>query len=154
MDKNIVPFEYGMKIQNTKPDSPLWKELFTNVNLLKLSQLINDIVDDGKAIVSFKNRIDKKLQDEVMFEMNFEGYNAICVNRSHMDSTTFEGIYNPAKHDFMLVFFACAPHKWKVKLYTNGSIHVGNIAKKYGGGGHAQAAGFVVDDIRKILNIL
>jgi len=32
--------------------------------------------------------------------------------------------------------------QWTVTLYSRDGINVGEIAKKYGGGGHANAAGF------------
>jgi nanoRNase/pAp phosphatase (c-di-AMP/oligoRNAs hydrolase) len=43
--------------------------------------------------------------------------------------------------------------KWVVSLYTkNPDIDVSEIAYRYGGGGHKAAAGFVTDDILKIIN--
>jgi nanoRNase/pAp phosphatase (c-di-AMP/oligoRNAs hydrolase) len=43
--------------------------------------------------------------------------------------------------------FYFAKNKWVVSLYTTKDIDVSEIAKKYGGGGHKQAAGFTCDKL-------
>ena len=46
----------------------------------------------------------------------------------------------------MIRFARLDNHKWDVSLYTGKeNIHVGEIARLYGGGGHRGAAGFIVD---------
>jgi len=57
-------------------------------------------------------------------------------------SQLFESVYDPDMHDAMLAF-GYRNHGWVVTLYTtHAGVDVSRVAKKYGGGGHAQAAGF------------
>jgi len=44
-----------------------------------------------------------------------------------------------------MVFAYSKKGHWNIGMYTDkDGVHVGNIAKKYGGGGHAGAAGFQI----------
>lgn len=38
------------------------------------------------------------------FEADIFGYKAICMNTTEFNSTTFESMYNPRKHDLMMPF--------------------------------------------------
>ena len=69
-------------------------------------------------------------------------------------SKFFDGIYNEAEHDAMIVYkYEPSIKKWKVSIYsTKSEVNVSEIAKKYGGGGHAGASGFILDDISILLN--
>jgi|GEM_PF-769959 len=76
------------------------------------------------------------------------GIRCICLNTPLFSSQSFEGVWDPEKHDVMVAFALMATGKWKVSLYTDKpTINCGGIAKTFGGGGHAGAAGFVCDKL-------
>jgi len=75
-------------------------------------------------------------------------YRCICLNTPLFSSQSFEGVWDPEKHDVMVAFAKMATGKWKVSLYsTKPEIDCGAIAKTFSGGGHKGAAGFVCDKL-------
>lgn len=86
------------------------------------------------------------------FESEFEGKRAICLNGGGFNSDVFKSISNPDKHDIMMPFqYDGKTGLWTISIYSiNPEIDCSILAKKMLGGGHKGAAGFTVDDIRKI----
>ena len=78
------------------------------------------------------------------FEADIFGYKAICMNTTEFNSTTFESMYDPRKHDLMM------PFCWNGRFFrcsfytTKEEVDVSALARKAnpGGGGHKAAAGF------------
>ena len=88
-----------------------------------------------------KNRGEMKM---FSFEADIFGYKAICMNTTEFNSTTFESMYDPRKHDLMM------PFCWNGRFFrcsfytTKKEVDVSALARKAnpGGGGHKAAAGF------------
>jgi len=143
---DVLPFQYGMKVYNTEPTNMMfWAPLFRNGNDI----WIDHTISQGKTILQFINKENTKFCKETAFELEFEGYRCICINRpGSTNSQMFDSIYHPvAGHDIMIAF-GWQSDIWKFSLYTTKpEINVSEIAKKYGGGGHAQAAGFYAVDL-------
>lgn len=150
-DKETLPFQYGMRLYqeipikffiNRKKDTEVW---------------IEDVINDGETIIGYnKERMVSVCSNS--FEMIIDGYTAICVNSQDFSSNTFESVYNPDMHDLMFNF-AIRPSESgnlfiRGSLYSTKDINVSDIAKKLGGGGHKQAAGFELSlaDWNHILN--
>lgn len=153
ISEDILPFQYGMRIQNTDPKSNLWKKLLGN-NKTEVDLLVENIISDGKILYKYEKMQSEKIVKSCSFEIKFEDCNVLCLNRSHSNSLIFESIYDPKKHDFVMLFYNFKNKCWNVKLYGgNGTINLGEIAQKYGGGGHKKAAGFEIDDIYKIIPV-
>lgn len=137
-----LPFQYGMRIRKTNPEDPeamkLWQVLFND----KDGYEIEDIVQEGEVILQYEKIQNEKYIERFAFEVNWEGLNWIAVNKGLSNSKIFDSVYDINIYDGMLTF--CFLEKgWTVSLYsTKESVDVSEIAKKYGGGGHAQAAGF------------
>ena len=148
LDDDILPFQYGMRIQNTNPNSKLWKKLLQHDNHF----IIDDIITDGEAILKYTKQSNQKVCDELVFETDFEGLKCIAINHPPTNSKIFDNKWDAQKYDAMIIFNFNGK-KWKVSLYSNGndSNNLGEIAAKYGGGGHVSAAGFNVDDITSII---
>jgi nanoRNase/pAp phosphatase (c-di-AMP/oligoRNAs hydrolase) len=52
-------------------------------------------------------------------------------------------LFDSIEEDYdIMIPFSFNGEEWNVSLYTKKDIDVGKIAIKYGGGGHAKAAGF------------
>ena len=105
---------------------------------------IYDMIRNGEAILEYiveKNRGEMKM---FSFEADIFGYKAICMNTTEFNSTTFESMYNPRKHDLMM------PFCWNGRFFrcsfytTKEEVDVSALARKAnpGGGGHKAAAGF------------
>lgn len=81
------------------------------------------------------------------FDLKLESFNLLCLNTPNRGSRIFKSIYDNTKYDGMLVY--CFDGKqWLYSLYTdNKDIDLSVVAKKFGGGGHSNACGFVSDKL-------
>ena len=78
------------------------------------------------------------------FEVDFEGLNCFAVNLGNCNSEYFKSLPE-GKYDAFMPF-AYNGEKWTVSMYSK-THDVSDICKKYGGGGHAQAAGFTCEEL-------
>lgn len=144
-DPNVLPFQYGMRNYNTNPDNQhMWGCLFEYED--KAGFMINNFVQEGIPIVVYIINDDKRYINAHHFVIEFEGYTCLAVNRLDTNSYIFSDVWNPKNYDLMLTF-GWNKNKWAISLYSEGNINVGEIAKKYGGGGHHNAAGFSVKEL-------
>lgn len=116
---------------------------------------IYDMIRNGEAILEY---IVEKNRGEInmfSFEADVFGYKAICMNTTEFNSTTFESMYDPKRHDLMM------PFCWNGRFFrcsfytTKEEVDVSALARKAypGGGGHKMAAGFQlsVEDMMEFL---
>ena len=144
-DKKTIPFQYGMKSFNTIPDNQeIWKELF------KSDKMIDSICFKGKSILSYIEKENEVLIDSSAYFINIEGYKAVVLNVLYKNSQVFDSV----KDDYdIMICYGYTGNLWTISLYTTkDDIDVSIIAKKYGGGGHHNAAGCQVHDIGFLLN--
>jgi len=139
--QSVMPFQYGMKLGYKEPESNFfWSRVF---NEKRDDDFIQDIIKNGKIIIKYRTKLNEKLCNVQSFESTLLNHKCICINRALCGSTVFDSLWDNKKYDMMVVFYICRYGAWNVSLYTDrDDIHVGNIAKEYGGGGHAGAAGF------------
>lgn len=132
-----LQFQYGMRAEKyTDPNSELWPSLF------KHDALFDTILQTGEIIFEYQTNQDKIIAAGMAYEAEFEGLHAIVINKPFSNSKVFDSVYDPDKHDIMVVF-GVKPGEIKYSLYcTKPEIHVGKLAEKFGGGGHAGAADF------------
>lgn len=137
LDENVLPFQYGLRLENTWPENQdLWEKLFMD------NQQINSIINSGKTIIKYQTKQDEIYCKVNAFEIDFEGYRAIVINKTLASSLTFKSIWDNSKYDIMINFGVNKNGFWKFGFYTDkDGIDVSILAKKFGGGGHAQAAG-------------
>lgn len=139
--KDVLPFQYGMRLnKDTTPDhTDLW------FSILYCQKNVHDTIEIGKTLQQYQESQDAKFAKSMAFEAEFEGYRAIVANKPFCGSKIFDSVYDPDKHDIMMLF-GYKPPQFKYSIYCNKpDIDVSEIAKKYGGGGHKGAAGFETD---------
>jgi len=134
----IIEFQYGMKGLDTNPESDIWNSLFTDDEAITLQ-----ITQKGESIYNYVQEHNRRYANSFSFETNLEGLACICCNRGVTSSIMFDSVWDEKRHDMMVTFCRTPSKRWLVSLYTTHSgVDCGKIAKKYGGGGHQQAAGF------------
>lgn len=141
-DYDIWAFKYGedtnrlqtgIRLYDTRPDSEMWKKW------LDPAYLPIDELRFGEISLQYRNNYYAGLVKSWAFFTEFEGYKAIACNAGSVSSQLFDTVMED--YDIMLPF--CFDGKqWTVSVYTKKDIDCSEIAKKYGGGGHKQAAGF------------
>lgn len=142
----ILPFQYGMRLLCNSIETFPINEIIDDK-----SEFIDEIINNGKMILSYQNQINYKIALRNSFERKFNNLNAICINQGGVNSTVFDSVYDENKHDIMITF-SFDGSLWHVTLYTTKeNVDCSIIAKSYGGGGHKMAAGFEIKDINEII---
>jgi len=138
-------FNSGLAIHNTHPASDIWKLLHEEDNENIEKPTLNQILETGKIIKLYQKNSSKEYIEAWGFKTTFEGYSAIAVNRGRASSKIFDD--SEGNHNLMIPFIFDG-NQWTVSLYTKSKdIDVGLLAKKYGGGGHKQASGFICNEL-------
>lgn len=99
---------------------------------------------EGLNMLKYRDGWAKEYLKRFGFEVNFEGLNCFAVNLGNCNSEYFKSIPE-GKYDAFMPF-AYNGEKWTVSMYSK-TNDVSDICKKYGGGGHAQAAGFTCEEL-------
>ena len=136
-DKRVRAFEYAMQaIGVNRPTDKVWKELIED------TMDIDSMVEKGKAILSYIRNRNFRLVRAESFVSEFEGYKCICANKPQGYSEFYDSLDNIKDYDVMINFFMNKKNCWNLSFYTaKDNVDVSKIAEKFGGGGHAKAAG-------------
>lgn len=143
--EHTMAFQFGMRAKYNMPQSPIWHDLLSD----RFTASISLIKGNGEAILDYQKQI-----SEIFFKgrytREFEGYKVLIVNVNlfAMGSNMFDYLSQSEKdhHDFYVAWFFNGM-SYNVSLRSRKDIDVSEIAKKYGGGGHKGAAGFVCDKL-------
>ena len=149
----MLCFQYGLKSRNTTdPRNKLWKSIVTSrlVDTKKLMPFsepdsFDCICLDGNAIIKYETFLSNE---------KIKLHGAVCslyCEDKLISNDVFvlnESIPNPIlsnalkkKHQITAIYNYRIGVGFKISLYSD-KVHVGEICKKFGGGGHAGAAGF------------
>lgn len=145
-EEKILPFqeyarlEFGHRIS----DIPLW--ILTNDGDVK------SVIEIGKLLLKSKRQMYKGWHKKKVLKREFEGYTGLFINTSIHSSQVLEDHSEFNEVDFVSVY-SIIGEGIIVSLYSQ-KIDVSEIAKKYGGGGHAGASGFRLDKKEDIDNFL
>lgn len=133
-------FVAGMKAHNTAPASGTWIFLFGADGDSK--DVLEMIVDAGELLTHYEARQNAEYLKAFGHAFRFEDHNCYACNRGITNFKLFDSVDDPTIDIF--IPFVWDGFKWTVSLYSK-TVDVSEIAKKYGGGGHTNAAGFVCD---------
>lgn len=143
-ENRILPFQFGMRMICNSPDT------FPDYLFSDNDEIIESIIKDGKTVLKYQAQVNEQACKGV-FECEFEGLRAICLNGGGFNSDVFKSVYDESKHDVMMPFkFDGKNNKWIISMYGTKDIDLSVIAKKYGGGGHKSACGFETLNISTI----
>lgn len=148
----IMPFKYGMESQITDLNDPsnIWDIFFNE----EPNSIVESLIIKGKIIKQYITKRNTEQAKKAAYVIKFEGKKALVINKMGQGSLSLDPIFDEDEHDMMITYSIGSDKKVYVGLYTpKQHIHVGNIAKKYGGGGHQGAAGFqlTVDQLSLLL---
>lgn len=143
-NSDVLPYQYGMRSLSaaSSPLDPQWWKVFDG------NFEFNGFVRDrGRAILAYEDATNLKYAD-IAHETHICDLPAVAINRLLCNSRTFDHAYHPERHALMLAY-GFDGQQWKVSLYSDqgSSVDVSEIARRFGGGGHAHAAGFRCDEL-------
>lgn len=105
-------------------------------------------VHKGKFILFYENRLIKQLVNERAELIEFEGYRILAVNSPNFHSQ-IGNLLAIKKPPFGIVWRE-QEGVWVISLRGIGKVNLGKLAKKYGGGGHYNAAAFKLPQSHKL----
>lgn len=145
-ENEILPFQFGIRLLRLDPSKeneyPLWLDFFK-----KGKDWVNATIKQGNLIIKYQNEQNRLNMEKFSFGAYLKKYKALCINTPLNNSQVFESKWDPNEYDIMLRYCYLG-NQYVVSLYTDKErLNVGNIAKKFGGGGHPQAAGFECENI-------
>ena len=136
-DPNALTLQYALRCIDDifDPTNEIWKKIvFNEIDIYRL-------IDKGRIAQQYDKVSNAKYCDTVAFDSELDGYKLLCVNKALGSSIIFESIWDNTKYDIMCCFYR-VKGTWNASFYTDKEgVDVGELAKKYGGGGHKQAAG-------------
>lgn len=118
----------------------------------KNSKITTSLLAAGKDIFDYLVMEATQLYySDKVFDVIFDGHTFKMINRERFNPINFGIKYHKDKAEGFGCFWY-DKGKWVFSLYNDdGKVDVSEICKKRSGGGHKGAAGFVIDDINKIL---
>ena len=132
-----IPFHYGFADESDKsPCADIWIQLFTQERFT-----IAPIIQKGNAFTSIYERDNKRGVDHG-FECKLNGYSCFATNSTSGDCRMFNSIRE--NYDLCCKFsYDGSIQKWIYFFVSgkDGALDVSEVAKQFGGGGHAAAAG-------------
>lgn len=133
-------FYEGLKLEDTNPRSDLWDALLIYPD----QPLIDIIIDHGQAAIKYRDNYCTKIRHDFGYEVQWEGHKAFATNFYQFGSKGFGERMD--EYDFCIAYIHDGS-RFTVSLYSIKGVDVSEICKKYGGGGHSGAAGFVCDQL-------
>lgn len=138
----IKAFHYAFESYDFDALSPLLNTLNGDEGIYEAVKFIDDMMKDGLSINEYLSANAEQYLRSYGFETTFEGHKVYAINRALINSDFFESI-DASKYD-MFIGFSFNGKMWEYQLRSAGQdkVNVYELAEKYGGGGHPNAAGF------------
>lgn len=137
----VLPVQYGLRLETTDPRTEegmdFWLRAWDDpAAVLRLQAR-------GEPVLAYIRQADSRRMQR-SFAATFEGLRALAHIGDGGGSNAFASVWSPERYDLMLSVLWSGT-AWVVSLYTDHpGMDLTPLAKKYGGGGHAQACGFVL----------
>lgn len=141
-EEYIKAFHYAFESYDFDALSPLLNTLNGDEGIYEAVKFIDDMIKDGLSIIEYLAANAEQYLRAYGFETTFERYKVYAINRALINSDFFESI-DGSKYD-MFIGFSFNGRMWEYQLRSaeQDKVNVYELAVKYGGGGHPNAAGF------------
>ena len=130
-------FYEGLKFHDSSPLGTLWSSLLT------VSGFDSELIRKGKLAIRYREAYCAEMYRDFSYETVIDGHDAIALNLFRFGSNQFAEHF---KEYPVCIAYAYDGRQFQVSLYSE-TVHVGEIAKKFGGGGHHGAAGFICEKL-------
>jgi len=127
-------FYEAMKLHDTNPAKPFWFAMFDKYN----GNLVENICQEGGLVIRYRDAYCDDIRKAYSYETMLEGHKALVMNVCRFGSSAFGDAFDQYP---ICISYIHDGKKFIVSLYSK-TVDVGAIAQKFGGGGHAGAAGF------------
>ena len=148
-DRDTWKFKYGDETRGYTEWLELQDNNPSNINLWKKLIDIDDndnyrYIDEGLIIYNARIKLIKNDIDMLAYESEIDGKKCLKMNYSSIYSVSDAGnIMLDKGYDIAWIWHEMKDGKIYNSLRGSGKYDVSDIAKKYGGGGHKKASGFI-----------
>lgn len=141
-EEYVKAFHYAFESYDFDAMNYLLDKLNGDMGLCEAERLTDYMIEDGLGIKDYLSSSAKQYLRAYGFETTFEGHKVYAINRALINSDFFESI-DASKYD-MFIGFSFNGSMWEYQLRSaeQDKVNVYELAVKYGGGGHPNAAGF------------
>lgn len=141
-EEYVKAFHYAFESYDFDALSPLLNTLNGDEGIYEAVKFIDDMIKDGLSIIEYLAANAEQYLRAYGFETTFERYKVYAINRALINSDFFESI-DGSKYD-MFIGFSFNGNMWEYQLRSaeQDKVNVCELAVKYGGDGHPNAAGF------------
>ncbi len=109
---------------------------------------LRDVTQKGYAILKYIDQYVYEITGSLSRLIEFEGYPVLVVNAPFKGiSEVVDTLAKEKEAVFAMGWWQESSGKFQYSLRSRGDFDVSEIARKYGGGGHKNAAGFYRDDL-------
>lgn len=135
-------FDAGMRSTGRYKEIKYWKEVLTETSLFQ------QIVHDGKLLVKdLEGRVNSFIKNPSKYKLvDIDGHKVAIFNTTNDISELGNAFNTELDVDYSISYFFT--NKGELVLSYRGKkghVHVGELCKKFGGGGHAASAGVKLD---------
>ena len=144
-NKSSALFETGKKVNMALVhtmgyDISVYREML--IGSIHEPKIVEELSEMGMVVEKFKKVEYTKLIETNSFEWEYEGYKLLCVNTTNKSSAVFGDKFT--EYDACIVFyFKDDKYHYSIYSHADSDLYADSVARKYMGGGHARAAGFI-----------
>ncbi len=132
---------YGLDLVDISPKSVFWEGYLVPGSGI---DTLEPLLVPGRAIHAYESKRRARMVREYAYETEIDGYKAVACNLRG-NSAMFEEL---EKTYDVCIAYMYNGERYQISLYTlRDDIDVSKTCEKFGGGGHAKAAGFFSDEI-------
>ncbi len=132
-------FAMVLVLNTFNKDFKTWNKLAEE---LENKSIRDRYIEQGKTMLKYENKLINEIMDSNKEIVKFEGYETYAINAPHAFASQMGNVLCREKPPIAIVW-QWSSGKVEVSLRSDESVDVSEIAKKYGGGGHKAAAGFI-----------
>ncbi len=111
---------------------------------------LSDAAERGGAIQAYIDMFNQRLVEQA-YETEIAGHDVLCCNAPYQSASDVAGAL-AERATFGATFYCRKDGKIAVSLRSQGEFDVSEIAKRFGGGGHQNAAGYVLPTTHLLLD--
>ena len=134
-------FKYALEVTDYEALDIIWNQLFRAEHSAS-NDLLDKMIESGKVISKYVEKEYEQYRKAYAYESRIDGVKCLVVNR-RCDSLVFGDLIK----DYPIVaIWVFDGEKYKYSIYSDKpDIDCSKIAERYGGGGHKEASGFVIE---------
>lgn len=148
-DWDVWKFQYGddtrhfitaFNAYDFSPESKMWDRFLCFPGGMGENSAVSALIIEGQTMMTYRDGWATEVCKDKGFYVDFEGHRCFALNLPNCNSDYFKSVDSSTYE--ILMPFSFNGEKWTYSLYSK-TVDVSEIAKKYGGGGHRGASGFV-----------